>query len=61
MDLMTTQYDLGEETSPAITLKKEEFIAIKCEDQYDPVPSSTIPNEDQVSFVLKLRLILHEH
>jgi hypothetical protein len=61
MDLMTTQHDLGEGTSPATTLKKEELIDIKYEDHYDLVPSSAIPNEDQVSYVLKLRLILHKH
>jgi hypothetical protein len=61
MDLMTTEHDLGEGRSPATTLKKEELIDIKYEDHYDPVPSSAIPNEDQVSFILKFLLILHEH
>jgi hypothetical protein len=60
MDLMITGHDLGEGTCPVSALKKEELIDIKYENHYDPVPSSEIPN-DQVSFVLKFLLILHEH
>lgn len=57
MDLIITV----EGTTSASTPKKEELIDIKYEDHYDPDPTLAIPNEDQVSFILKFRLILHEH
>jgi hypothetical protein len=61
MDIIIKEHDLGEGTSPVSTLKKEELIDIKYEDHYDPMPSPAISNKYKVSFILKFRLILHEH
>jgi hypothetical protein len=53
MDLMVKGRDVDERTSRVSALKKEEFIDVKYEDQYDIVPTSAIPKEDKVNFILK--------
>lgn len=57
---MVKDSNVDEGTSRVFALK-EDHTDVTHEDHYDPVLLSAIPKEDQVNFILKFCIVLHEY